>query len=193
MAKLAMAATSTIPIVFQGGGSDPVKDGVVASLARPGGNVTGVMNLSGSTLSAKQVELLRALLPTAPSVGLLVNDTGPGIDNEPMAAEATRALQWEVHAEYGRDDRGLETAFGRLAERGVGGLVVVGDAFFVGRRTRIVALAARYAIPASYYFREFVLEDGLMSYGPDLRETNRIAGRSSAALSQYCHTWRRIS
>jgi putative tryptophan/tyrosine transport system substrate-binding protein len=101
----------------------------------------------------------------------------PGIDNEAMAAEAAHALQWEVHAEYAHDDRGLETAFARLAERGVGGLVAVGDAFFVGRRARIVALEARYAIPASYYFREFVLEDGLMSYGPDLRETNRIAGR----------------
>jgi putative tryptophan/tyrosine transport system substrate-binding protein len=177
IAKPAGAATSTIPIVFQGGGSDPVKEGLVASLAHPGGNVTGVMNLSGSTLTAKQVEVLRAMLPTAPSVGLLVNDTGPGINNEAMAAEAARALQWEVHAEYAHDDRGLETAFARLTERGVGGLVVVGDAFFVGRRARIVALAARYAIPASCYFREFVLEGGLMSYDPDLRETNRIAGK----------------
>jgi putative tryptophan/tyrosine transport system substrate-binding protein len=182
IAKPVMAATSTIPIVFQGGGPDPVKEGMVASLAHPGGNVTGVMNLSGPTLGAKQVELLRALLPTAPSLGLLVNNTGPGKDSEATAEEAARALQWEVHAEYATDDDGLERAFARLAERGVGGLVVVGDAFFVGRRTRIVALAARYALPASYYFREFVLEGGLMSYGPDLRETNRIAGRYAGRI-----------
>ena len=178
----AKAATSTIPIVFQGGGPDPVKTGLVASLAHPGGNVTGVMNLSGSTLAEKQVELLRALLPTAPSVGLLVNDTGPGNDNAARAEEAARALQWEFHAEYAHDDDGLERAFARLAERGVGGLVVVGDPFLSGRRARIVALAARYAIPASYYFRDFVLEGGLMSYGPDLRETNRIAGSYVARI-----------
>jgi putative ABC transport system substrate-binding protein len=170
----AKAATSTIPIVFQGGGPDPVKEGLVASFARPGGNVTGVWNLGGSALTAKQVELLRTLLPTAPSVGLLVNDTGN--NNAPSAQEAARALQWEFHIEYAHDDQGLERAFARLAERGVGGLVVVGDPFFSGRRARIVALAAQYAIPASYYFRSFVLEGGLMSYGPDQRETGRNAG-----------------
>jgi putative ABC transport system substrate-binding protein len=172
----ATAATSTIPIVFQGGGPDAVKEGLVKSLARPGGNVTGVINLTGPTLSAKQMEFLRALLPTARSVGLLVNDTGPGIDNAVGVEEAARALQWEFHAEYAHDDRGLEMAFTRLAERGVGGLVLVGDPFFSSRRARIVELAARYAIPASYNFRDFVLEGGLMSYGPDLRETSRIAG-----------------
>jgi putative tryptophan/tyrosine transport system substrate-binding protein len=173
--KPAMAATSTIPIVFQGGGTDPVKDGVVASLAHPGGNVTGVINLSGTTVIAKQVEFLRELLPTAPSVGLLANDTGPVKDNAVWAEEAARALRWEFHTEYAHDDDGLDRAFAQLAERGVGGLVVVGDPFLVSRRARIVALAARYAIPASYIFRSFVLEGGLMSYGPDLRETMRIA------------------
>jgi putative tryptophan/tyrosine transport system substrate-binding protein len=172
----AIVATSTIPIVFQGGGPDPVKEGLVRSLARPGGNVTGVINLAGPTLSAKQIEFLRALVPTARSVGLLVNDTGPGVDNAAGVEEAARALQWEFHAEYAHDDQGLEMAFARLAERGVGALVVVGDPFFSGRRARIAELAARYAIPASYSFRDFVLEGGLMSYGPDLRETSRIAG-----------------
>jgi putative tryptophan/tyrosine transport system substrate-binding protein len=175
--QVAKAATSTIPIVFQGGGPDPVKEGLVASLARPGGNVTGVVNLSGLALSMKQVEFLRALLPTAPRVGLLVNDTGQGIENAAAAVEeAARALQWEFHAEYAHDDQGLERAFARLAERTVGGVVVVGDPFFTSSRVRMVALAARYAIPASYYFRDFVLEGGLMSYGPDLRETSRIGG-----------------
>jgi putative ABC transport system substrate-binding protein len=173
--KPAMAATSTIPIVFQGGGADPVKEGVVASLAHPGGNVTGVINLAGTTVTAKQVEVLRELLPNAPSLGLLANDTGPGKDNAVWAEEAARALRWEFHAEYAHDDEGLERAFARLAERGVRGLVVVGDPFVVSRRARIVALAARYAIPASYIFRSFVLEGGLMSYGPDLREAMRIA------------------
>jgi putative ABC transport system substrate-binding protein len=175
--KPAMAATSTIPIVFQGGGADPVKEGVVASLAHPGGNVTGVLNLAGTTVGAKHVELLRELLPTAPSIGLLANDSGSGKDNAMWAEEAARALRWEFHTEYAHDDDGLERAFARLTERGIGGLMVVGDPFVVSRRARIVALAARYAIPASYIFRAFVLEGGLMSYGPDLRETNRIAGR----------------
>jgi putative tryptophan/tyrosine transport system substrate-binding protein len=172
----AMAATSTIPIVFQGGGPDPVKEGLVRGLARPGGNVTGVINLAGPNLSAKQIEFLRALVPTARSVGLLVNDTGPGIGNAAGGEEAARALQWEFHTEYAHDDQGLEMAFARLAERGVGALVVVGDPYFSGRRARIAELAARYAIPASYSFRDFVLEGGLMSHGPDLRETSRIAG-----------------
>jgi putative ABC transport system substrate-binding protein len=177
VAAAAKAATSTIPIVFQGGGEDPVKTGLVASLRRPGGNVTGVLNLSGETLGPKQIEFLRELLPTASSVGLLVNRNSPiGETSLISPREAARALGWEYHVEYASGEADLETAFANLAQRRIGALVVIADSAFTDHRAQIVALAARYAIPASYYFREFVVEGGLMSYGTDLRETNRIAG-----------------
>jgi putative ABC transport system substrate-binding protein len=173
----AKAATATIPIVFQGGGVDPVKAGLVASLNRPGGNVTGVMNLGGLALGAKQIEFLRELLPAAPSVGLLVNGSTPGGDaNSISTREAARTLHWEFHVEYASTEADLEKAFANLAQRRIGALVVIGDSFFSNHRAQIVTLAARYAIPASYYFREFVVDGGLMSYGADLMETNRIAG-----------------
>jgi putative ABC transport system substrate-binding protein len=172
----AKAATSTIPIVFQGGGLDPVKTGLVASLARPGGNVTGVMNLGGLALGPKQIEFLRELLPTASSVGLLVNRSAFGEANSMSTREAAQAQRWEFHVEYASTEADLETAFANLARRQIGGLVVIGDPFFSNHRTQIVALAAHHAIPASYSFRAFVVEGGLMSYGTDLRETNRIAG-----------------
>jgi putative ABC transport system substrate-binding protein len=173
----AKAATSTIPIVFQGGGDDPVKTGLVASLNRPGGNITGVTNLSGVVLGPKQIEFLRELLPTAASVGLLVNRNSPiGEASSISTREAARVLRWEFHVEYASTEADLETAFLNLAQRRIGALVVIADSFFTSHRAQIVALAARYAIPASYYFREFVVEGGLMSYGVDLRETNSIAG-----------------
>jgi putative ABC transport system substrate-binding protein len=178
VAEAAKAATSTIPIVFQGGGVDPVKTGLVASFQRPGGNVTGVMNLSGLILGPKQIEILRELLPTSSLVGLLVNQSAPSLGeaNSVLLREAARALRWEAHVEYASTEADLETAFANLAQQRIGALVVVADSFFSSRRAQIVALAARYAIPASYYFREFVVEGGLMSYGADLRETNHIAG-----------------
>jgi putative ABC transport system substrate-binding protein len=173
----AKAATSTIPIVFQGGGRDPVQIGLVASLQHPGGNVTGVMNLGGLALGPKQIEFLRELLPTSSSVGLLVNGSTPiGDANSISTREAARALRWESHVEYASTEADLETAFANLAQQRTGALVVIGDPFFSNHRTQIVKLAARYAIPASYYFREFVLDGGLMSYGADVRETNRIGG-----------------
>jgi putative ABC transport system substrate-binding protein len=114
----AKAATSTIPIVFQGGGEDPVKTGLVASLPRPGGNVTGIMNLSGLALGPKQIEFLRELLPTASSVGLLVNRNTPiGEANSISTREAARALRWEIHVEYASTRADLETAFANLAKR----------------------------------------------------------------------------
>jgi putative tryptophan/tyrosine transport system substrate-binding protein len=173
----AKAATSTIPIVFQGGGEDPVKAGLVASLNRPGGNVTGLTNLSGPPLGQKQVEILRELLPTNSLLGLLVNRSNPSAEVQLNGArEAARALRWEFHVEYASTEVDLEAAFANLAQRRIGALVVIGDSFFSSHRAQIVGLAARYAIPASYFFREFVVEGGLMSYGADLTETNRIAG-----------------
>jgi putative tryptophan/tyrosine transport system substrate-binding protein len=96
------------------------------------------------------------------------------------AEAAARALQWEFHTEYAHDDRGLEMAFARLAVRGVGGLVVLGDPFFNGRRARIVELAARYAIPASYFFRDFVLEGGLSFKAASASALGKHEGKQTA-------------
>src|SRR5215467_976686 len=125
----AKAATSTIPIVFQGGGVDPVKTGLVASLHRPGGNVTGVMNLGGLALGPKQIEFLRELVPSASSVGLLVNGRQT-FDNSISIREAAQGLHWEFQVEYASTEADLETAFANLAQRRMGALVVIGDPFF---------------------------------------------------------------
>jgi putative ABC transport system substrate-binding protein len=173
----AKAATATIPIVFQGGGLDPVSSGLVASINRPGGNVTGAMNLTSGTMDAKGVQLLRELVPAAGPLGLLVNRSNPS--NEPGSLEAqaaARGLRWEFHVFNATTQDDLETAFASLTQRGVGALLVTADPFFTNHRMQITGLAARYAIPACYSFRDFVIAGGLMSYGSDLRESNRIAG-----------------
>jgi putative ABC transport system substrate-binding protein len=169
----AKAATSTIPIVFQGDG-DPVDDGLVTSLNRPGGNVTGAMNLGGGPLNAKAVQYLRELVPNAASLGLLVNDKGP--NNHASAEAAARELQWDFQIFIANTDDELKAVFEEMARRQIGALNVVGHPAFTARRSLIVALAAQFAIPASYGLREFVLVGGLMSYGPDIREPNRVAG-----------------
>jgi putative ABC transport system substrate-binding protein len=173
----AKAATATIPIVFQGGG-DPVSQGLVASLNRPGGNVTGAMNLTGGTTDAKAVQFLRELVPAATSLGVLINPTNllnPSFART-QAQAAARVLQWESRVIEASTDDDLKTAFETMVKRKVGAVNVVPDVFFTSRRAQIVALAAQYAIPASYAFREFVIAGGLMSYGADLREPNRVAG-----------------
>jgi putative tryptophan/tyrosine transport system substrate-binding protein len=167
----AKAATATIPIVFQGGG-DPIRQGLVASLNRPGGNVTGAINLTGGTIDAKSVQFLRELVPAAASLGLLVNRGNRSAD----AQAAARELRWKSQVFEASTDDDLKTAFETMAKRKVGAVNVVPDPFFTNRRAQIVALAAQYAIPASYSFREFVTAGGLMSYGTDLREPNRVAG-----------------
>ncbi len=118
--------------------------------------------------------MLRALVPAATSLGLLVNPTNmpPGFE----AQVAARALRWESQVFEASTDDGLKIAFENMAKRKVGALSVAPDTFFSARRAQLVALAAKYAIPASYYFREFVVDGGLMSYGADLREPSRVAG-----------------
>jgi len=167
----AKAATTTIPIVFQGGG-DPIRQGLVAALNRPGGNVTGALNLTGGTIDAKSVQFLRELVPAAASLGLLVNRS----NRSTGAQAAARELRWESQVFEASTDDDLKTAFETMAKRKVGAVDVVPDTFFTSRRAQIVALAAQYAIPASYYFRDFVIAGGLMSYGADFREPSRVAG-----------------
>jgi putative tryptophan/tyrosine transport system substrate-binding protein len=183
VAIAAKAATATIPIVF-GGGGDPISSGLVASLNKPGGNVTGAINLTGdSTTQAKVVQFLRELVPAATFLGLLVNYNyrrSTFVANYPYPDEPAQAaaheLGWETQVFEARTDDDLTTAFETMAKRNAGAVNVVPDPFFTARRAQIVTLAARYAIPTSYYFREFVIAGGLMSYGADNRETNRVAG-----------------
>jgi len=170
----AKAATTTIPIVFQGGG-DPVRMGLVASLNRPGGNVTGAMNLTGGPIDSKAVEFLRELVPMATLLGLLVNRSNPALGSN-LAQAAAREKRWDSEVFEASTDDDLKSAFEAMAARKVGALDVVPDTFFTSRRAQIVALAAQYAIPAIYPFRHFVTAGGLMSYGIDLTEPSRVAG-----------------
>jgi putative tryptophan/tyrosine transport system substrate-binding protein len=172
----AKAATATIPIVFQGGG-DPVSLGLVASLSRPGGNVTGATNLSGGPIDAKAVQYLRELVPTAASLGLLMNGSSPNFGFESAVLQAAaRELRWDFRVFAASTDDEIKSAFQTMAQRKVGAVNVAPNPFFTNHRAQIVALAAQYAIPASYNLRAFVIAGGLMSYGTDLGETNRIAG-----------------
>jgi putative ABC transport system substrate-binding protein len=171
----AKAATTTIPIVFQGGG-DPVRAGLVTSLNRPGGNVTGALNLTGGTIDPKAIEFLRELVPTAALLGLLVNRSNQGLGSNLAQAAIARKMQWDFQVFEASTDGDLKSAFETMATRKVGALDVVPDTFFTTRRAQIVALAAQYAIPAVYPFRHFVTAGGLMSYGADLTEPSRVAG-----------------
>jgi putative ABC transport system substrate-binding protein len=169
----AKAATATIPIVFQGGG-DPVVLGLVASLGRPGGNVTGSTNLTAGPTETKAVEMLRELIPAATSLGILRNPINKASGFP--AQQAARALRWESRVFEASTDDELKTAFENMAKSKVSALSVDADPFFTNRRAQIIALAAQYSIPASYPFRDFVVAGGLISYGADLRETSRVAG-----------------
>jgi putative tryptophan/tyrosine transport system substrate-binding protein len=173
----ARAATATIPIVFQGGG-DPIRAGLVASLNRPGGNVTGALNLTTGAMDAKAVQFLRELVPAAASFGLLVNQNNPNPSTDPVDVEAAaRALQWKLHLVSASTDGELDAAFATLAQLRAGALHVAGNTFFLSRRSQIVDLAARYAIPTTYPLRDYAIAGGLLSYGADVREPGQLAGK----------------
>jgi ABC-type uncharacterized transport system substrate-binding protein len=176
----ARAATTTIPIVFTTG-ADPVKLGLVSSLNRPDSNVTGAVFFA-TVLGAKQIELLRELVPSAVTMAVLVNlnnpNTGPFVGNVQTAA---RALGVELKLLTVNTEGEVDTAFAAMAHQGVRALVVGGDPLMTSRREQLVALAARYAIPALYQQREFPAAGGLISYGssqPDAyRQVGVYAGR----------------
>jgi putative tryptophan/tyrosine transport system substrate-binding protein len=171
----AKAATKTIPIVFVMG-DDPVKFGLVASLNRPGGNVTGVSFLT-PVLEAKRVEFLRELVPNATTIAMLANPTFPGAEARVKdAREAAGLLGQQFSVVNASRDGDFEGAFVALVQQRVNALVVASDPFFVSRHDQLVALAARYAIPAIYFDREFPAAGGLMSYGASLIESYREAG-----------------
>jgi putative ABC transport system substrate-binding protein len=179
-AQAAKAATSTIPIVFIIGG-DPVKLGLVATLSQPGGNVTGVTILSGA-LTAKRLELLRELRPQA-SVACLMNPSSPEAEAQLTdIREAARTTGKDLRLLNVSNDHELDAAFATLVREQIGGLLVANDAFFVGRRQQIVALAARTAVPAMYFLREFTAVGGLMSYGNSLADAYHRVGISTGKI-----------
>jgi putative ABC transport system substrate-binding protein len=174
-AQAAKAATTTIPIVFTSG-IDPVKSSLVASLNKPGGNVTGISVFTG-LLGAKQLDLLLELVPKAKSVGLLVNPSNPLSQAyiEDVKAAAMNSGH-KIHVVNASSEPELESAFGMLVEGATEALIVGADPFFLSRRKLLVALAARHSVPTMYEAREFAAAGGLISYGASLAEAYRLAG-----------------
>jgi len=166
---------ATIPLVFAMGG-DPVKLGIVPSLARPGGNATGVSFLVNA-LAAKQIELLQELTPSVTVVGLLVNPNSPNLASELQDAQsAVAAFGRKLVVVNASRDNDFEQAFEALIRSQVAALFVEVDAFFTDRRAKITALAIQYRLPAIYALREFVQAGGLMSYGTSIADANRQVG-----------------
>jgi putative ABC transport system substrate-binding protein len=172
---VAKNATTTVPIVFVTG-SDPVKDGLVASLNRPGGNVTGVSFLAGA-LGAKRLELLRQLVPKATTVGVLVNPNSPETEAERKDVEAAAQAigQQLIILDVGAS-RDIETAFAALIQRGASALIVGSGPFLTSHREQLVTIAAHHALPTIYNLRDFILAGGLMSYGASITEAYRQVG-----------------
>jgi putative ABC transport system substrate-binding protein len=172
----AKTATTTVPIVF-GSGGDPVEIGLVPSLNRPGGNVTGVTFLTAA-LGAKRLGLLRELVPGAEVIALLVNPNTPSVGPVQIrdVEEAARALGQRLIVLDGSTDEKIEAAFAALVPQHVAALMVGGDPFFDTRRERLVALALQYRVPAIYQFREYAVAGGLMSYGTSISEMYRLVG-----------------
>jgi putative ABC transport system substrate-binding protein len=173
--RAAKAQTANIPIIFIVG-EDPVKEGLVPSLNRPGGNVTGFSTFVNQ-LIGKRLALLRDTLPATEVLGLLVNPTNPNADPDTRDTRAAaEALGRQLHVVTASTERDFGSAFTAILQRRVGALVVGVDPFFLLRRDQIVALAARHSIPAMYTRREFAEAGGLMSYGANYAEINHQAG-----------------
>jgi len=180
-ALAAKAATSTIPIVFSG--SDfPVKVGLVASLNRPGGNVTGA-SLFTSELEAKKLTLLRELMPEALLIAMLVNPTNPSAetDIEDVQKAATAVGQRVVFLRASSNQE-IITAFETVVRQQANALLVAHDPIFLSRRNQFIALAAQHAVPAIYEFREFVVAGGLISYGSRITDNYRLSGNYAGRI-----------
>jgi putative ABC transport system substrate-binding protein len=177
----AKAVTSTIPIVFFGGSADPVGDGLVASFARPGGNLTGFTILV-TDLMPKRLELLSELVPQAGVIALLVNPNSAVAERQTRdVQEAARAKGVQLAILRASTESEIDTAFASLVQLRAGALLVAADSFFNSRREKLVALSARFAVPAIYEWRDFVELGGLISYGPSQtglwRQVGIYAGR----------------
>ena len=180
----AKAATTTVPIVFVSG-NDPVINGLVPNLNRPGGNTTGVSFLSSASVT-KRLELLRQLAPKAAAIAMLV-----GSNLAPDTERELRDVQAAVHVSgqelivvEAASDRDIEGAFATFAQRGAGALFIGSSPIFNSRRERVAALAVRHALPATYSLREFATAGGLMSYGTSITDAYRLAGTYASAFSK---------
>jgi putative tryptophan/tyrosine transport system substrate-binding protein len=175
-AMAARAATATIPIVFFTGG-DPVQLGLVASLHRPDGNLTGVTSLNVE-VGPKRLELLHELRPTATVMALLVNPTSPSTTESITkdALAAAHALGLQLHVLNASTERDFDAVFAKLIQLRAGGLVIAPDAFFISRSEQLGALALRHAVPAIFQYREFAAAGGLMSYGGSRTDAYRQVG-----------------
>jgi putative ABC transport system substrate-binding protein len=172
----AKSATTRIPVVFSAA-VDPVAQGLVASLKRPGGNLTGVTSLNVE-VGRKRLELLHEVVPSATSMALLVNPTTPSIA-EPFSQAlqaAARVLGLQLHVLHASSEREIEVAFATLVKLGAGGLVIMPDQLFIARSEQLAALTVRHAVPAIYQYRNFPAAGGLMSYGSDESEYYRLVG-----------------
>jgi len=174
-ARAAAAASRTIPVITAFG-VDPVGSGLVASLARPGGNVTGISNMS-ATMEAKRIGLLREVVPQATMLGVLLNPNNPTVANQQRdIEEAARAVGLRVMPLLASTASELDAAFDSIAQKRIPALLVTADAFFTASRDKLTILAARSAVPAIYYFRDFAVAGGLMSYGASLADQYRQIG-----------------
>jgi putative ABC transport system substrate-binding protein len=181
-ALAAKAATATIPIVFEIA-SDPIALGLVASLNRPGGNLTGVTNVN-IEVAPKRLELLHEIVPTATTFALLINASNPTLAESTTRdiRASARTLGLQLHVVSATTDNEIDDAFSSLAKLRAGGVVIGSDPFFSSRSERLGLLALRYALPAVYQWREFAVAGGLMSYGSDSRDAYRLAGIYTARV-----------
>ena len=171
----AKAATTTIPIVFVTG-SDPVEQGLVASLNRPGGNLTGATTLAVE-LGQKRLELLHEVVPTATLIGVLVNPTGPNLKAVLRDLQAAaRTLGLPIHVLHASTERDFDPVFATLVQLRAGALVIGTDTFFNSQSGKLAALTVRHAVPAIYQYREFAAAGGLMSYAGSITDAYRLAG-----------------
>jgi len=174
-ALAAKTVSANIPVVFANG-SDPLRFGLVESLNRPGGNMTGVSFFT-ATLEAKRLGLLKELVPTARSFGVLINPTNANADTQLKdIEEGGRVLARPIAIMKASDDREIEAAFDVMAQQQTGAVLVASDPFFFGRREKIVALAGHHRLPTIYEWREFAQAGGLASYGTNILEAYRFAG-----------------
>jgi putative tryptophan/tyrosine transport system substrate-binding protein len=182
-ARATLSVTTTIPIILATA-ADPVEQGLVASLGRPGGNPTGATS-SSSEIAPKLLELLREVVPTATVFAALINQTGPLTEtyNRNLQA-AAHTLGVEVHVLYASTEREIDAAFESLAPLQARGLAIQTNAFFVNRNAQLAALAIRHAVPTIFQYREFPAAGGLMSYGGDLADAYRVAGVYAGRILQ---------
>jgi ABC-type uncharacterized transport system substrate-binding protein len=175
-ALAAKEATTTIPIVFETGG-DPIQLGLVTGLSRPGGNVTGVTQMS-QEVAPKELELLHELLPTARVLALLINPADPATAEPQSSAflSAAHALGLDLHILNASTERDFDAVFANVSLLRAGGLMIATDAFFTSHSEQLGALTARHGVPAVYKGREFTAAGGLLSYGSDITESYRLAG-----------------